>query len=115
MAAYNADEIKNENDVKTSDYRNDMLSETAKYADSLYELQMLENNSYFYGVLRNFVIGLIIILLSFRVGLINAKLSYAAAAIITIIACLFVFSTMRYTTDTRDRARFEEIIGKSYA
>lgn len=104
---------KEDGNVTTTDYRNDMLSETAKYSDSLYELQYLENNGYFYGILRNFVIGLIIILLLFRLELINANLSYISAAIVTIIACLFTYSTMRYTQDVRDQARFEELAGKT--
>jgi hypothetical protein len=99
--------------VTTSDYRNDMLSETAKYSDALYELQMLENNSNFYGVLRNFVIGLIIVLLLFRLDLINANLSYISAAILTIIATLYSYSTMRFNQDVRDQVRFEELAGKT--
>jgi hypothetical protein len=99
--------------VTTNDYRNDMLSETAKYSESLYELQSLENNAYFYGVMRNFVIGLIIVLLLFRTDLINANLAYISAAIITIIACLFTYSSMRYSQDVRDQVRFEEIAGKT--
>jgi len=99
--------------VTVNDYRNDMLSQTAKYSESLYELQSLENNAHFYGVLRNFVIGLIIILLLFRVGLTNANLAYISAAIVTIKACLYTYSSMRYNQDMRDQVRFEELAGKT--
>lgn len=92
------------------DYHEDTTTMKAKYSDNAYELARYMDNSMFYANLRNGFLVLIIITLLLRMNVIAPIVAYTIGGVVTIIMCVYTWSSVTYQETQRSGVVFNDYV-----
>lgn len=98
--------------MEPSDYEKDRLSAMAKYSDSVYQLESIRDNGYFYSNIMNLFLVLTALVLIYNLGLFTPNMLYIALFIVSLFGVTYIIGNIYYNTYLRDRSVYHQTLYK---
>lgn len=99
--------------MEPSDFVKDRLSAMAKYSDSVYQLDTLNENGIFYSNITNLFLILIALVLLYNLGLFTPFYLYLALFLVSVFGVIYIVGMVHYNSYLRDRSVYHQTLFNS--